>query len=240
MSDLAANLQSVRSRVAAAAVRAGRDPAGVTLIAVGKTQPVEMLQAAYELGVRHVGENRVDEAQAKVPHLPADVVWHMVGHLQSRKARHAVPIFDVLHSLDSLKLARRLESFCAAQDRVLPVLLELNVSGEESKYGLPAHGWESDGGQWATIASLVQDVLSLPHLRLDGLMTIAPIVDQPEHTRPHFRRLRQIRDALQDEFPDLALPHLSMGMTDDFEVAIEEGATLVRIGRAIFGPRLCT
>jgi pyridoxal phosphate enzyme (YggS family) len=240
MTDLASNLQSVQARIAAAAARADRDPESVTLIAVGKTQPVEVLRAAHALGIRHLGENRVGEAQAKIGHLPADIDWHMVGHVQSRKAKLVVPLFQMVHSLDSEKLARRFERFCASQDRVLPVLLELNVSGETSKYGLPADRWQGDADQRQTILNLVQSVLELPHLRLEGLMTMAPIVAQPEQARPTFRQLRQIRDALRTEFPQLAIPHLSMGMTDDFEVAVEEGATLVRIGRAIFGPRMCT
>lgn len=240
MTDLASNLQSVQARIAAAAARADRDPESVTLIAVGKTQPVEVLRAAHALGIRHLGENRVGEAQAKIGHLPADIDWHMVGHVQSRKAKLVVPLFQMVHSLDSEKLARRFERFCASQDRVLPVLLELNVSGETSKYGLPADRWQADADQRQTILNLVQSVLELPHLRLEGLMTMAPIVAQPEQARPTFRQLRQIRDALRTEFPQLAIPHLSMGMTDDFEVAVEEGATLVRIGRAIFGPRMCT
>jgi pyridoxal phosphate enzyme (YggS family) len=237
MTDLAGNLQRVRARIAAAAARAGRDPESVILIAVSKTQPVEVLRAAHALGLRHLGENRVGEAQAKIGHLPADIEWHMVGHVQSRKAKLVVPLFHMVHSLDSEKLASRFERLCASQDRILPVLLELNVSGEASKYGLPADRWQDAAAQWDSIVHLIRSVLELPHLRLEGLMTIAPIVAQPEHARPTFRRLRQIRDALRTEFPDLAIPHLSMGMTDDFEVAVEEGATLVRIGRAIFGPR---
>jgi pyridoxal phosphate enzyme (YggS family) len=240
MSDLATNLKSVHARVEAAAFRAGRDPKAITVVAVGKTQPVEVLRAAYELGVRHLGENRVGEAQSKVGHLPGDIQWHMVGHVQSRKAKLVVPLFQMVHSLDSEKLARRYERFCAARQQILSVLLELNVSGEASKYGLPADRWAQDRSQRERIIHLAREASGSPHLRLEGLMTVAPIVAEPERARPYFRRLREVRDALQAELPELSLSHLSMGMTDDFEVAVEEGATLLRIGRAIFGPRVYT
>jgi uncharacterized pyridoxal phosphate-containing UPF0001 family protein len=146
----------------------------------------------------------------------------------------------MVHSLDSEKLARRYERFSTSRERILPVLLELNVSGEASKYGLPADRWQDDAHQRETILNLVRSVLELPHLHLAGLMTMAPIVAEPEQARPFFRQLRKIRHALQTEFPESTIHHLSMGMTDDFEVAVEEGATLLRVGRAIFGPRLCT
>ncbi len=226
------NLARVRERIANAATRAGRDAAAVTLVAVSKTHPVETLLAAYELGVRHFGENRVEEASTKLPafraaiHDPA-VVFHMIGHLQSRKAEDAGALFDRVHSVDSVKLAQRLSRFAS---KPLPILLEVNVSGEESKYGF-------DGARRAELFGAVEAIASLQNLQLDGLMTMAPIVDDPEQARPVFRALRELRDEIEARYSHVKLPQLSMGMTDDFEVAIEEGATLVRIGRAIFGER---
>ena len=217
----------------AAAARASRDESAITLIAVSKTQPVEALLAAYESGVRHFGENRVEEASSKLPAFrlsigdPA-VVFHMIGHLQSRKAGDAAALFDRVHSVDSVKLARRLSRFTT---KPLPILLEVNVSGEASKDGFAA-------ARHSELFSAVEAIAQLPNLQLDGLMTMAPIVANPEQARPVFRALRELRDEIAATYPGLTWPHLSMGMTDDFEVAIEEGATLVRIGRAIFGERL--
>ncbi len=227
------NLHRVRDRIADAAARAGRDESAVTLVAVSKTHPVESLLTAYELGVRHFGENRVEEAVTKLPAFrqsiddPA-VVFHMIGHLQSRKAGDAVALFDSIQSVDSVKLARRLSGFAT---KPLPILLEVNVSGEESKYGFA-------GARREELFSAVEAIAQLPGLQLNGLMTMAPLVDNPQRARPVFRALRELRDELERCNPTLKLPQLSMGMTDDFEVAIEEGATLVRIGRAIFGERL--
>ena len=227
------NLKRVHDRIARAAARAGRDAADITLVAVSKTHPVEALLAAYELGVRHFGENRVEEASTKLPAFrqsigdPA-VVFHMIGHLQSRKADDAAALFDRVHSVDSVKLAQRLSRYAV---KPLPILLEVNVSGEESKYGF-------DGARREEWFSAVEAIAQLPNVQLDGLMTMAPVVDDPEQARPVFRALRELRDEIEVRCPKVKLPQLSMGMTDDFEVAIEEGATLVRIGRAIFGERL--
>jgi pyridoxal phosphate enzyme (YggS family) len=227
------NLARVRDRIANAAARAGRKADAITLVAVSKNHPVEALLAAYELGVRHFGENRVEEASTKLPAFrraisdPA-VVFHMIGHLQSRKADDAVTLFNRVHSVDSIKLAQRLARFATEP---LPILLEVNVSGEESKYGF-------DGARRAELFGAVEAIAQLPNLRLDGLMTMAPIVDNPQQARPVFRALREARDEIEACYFNLKLPQLSMGMTADFEVAIEEGATLVRIGRAIFGERL--
>jgi hypothetical protein len=240
MNELEANLHSVQERIAAAAARAGRDASEITLVAVTKMEPPEVIRAAYELGQRHFGENRLEEAQEKVGQLPGDVVWHMIGHIQSRKARDVVPLFGWVHSIDRLKIARRLDRYAADLAEPLPVLLECNVSGEESKYGFAAERWTDDGPQgreqrqalWAA----VEEMVDLPHLRVEGLMTMAPIVQDAEQTRPVFRRLRRLRDELAAAFPGGGWRHLSMGMTDDFEVAVEEGATMVRVGRAIFAP----
>lgn len=233
--DLRENLQHVQACIAAAAARAGRDATSITLVAVSKTQPLEALIAAYELGVRHFGENRVEEASIKLPAFRSSVpaaaaIFHMIGHLQSRKADEAVRLFDQVHSVDSFKLAQRLDRFAAAHGKVLPLLLEVNVSGEASKYGF-------DHRRLDELSTAIEGMLPLAHVRLAGLMTMAPVVDAPEETRPVFSDLRELRDALAARY-SIPLPHLSMGMTDDFEVAIEEGATLVRVGRAIFGERM--
>jgi pyridoxal phosphate enzyme (YggS family) len=228
---IATNLAVVRERIAAAAGRAGRRPSDITLVAVTKTRTPAQIKAAYEAGVRHIGENRVEEAEAKQPLLDLpEAAWHMVGHLQSRKAKRAVNCFDIVHSVDSAKLARRLDRLAAERGKTLPVLIEVNVSGEISKYG-----YHLDDR--AVLEAAAAEIVALPHLRVDGLMTVAFIAQDPEEVRPVFARLRDLRDAFRERFPQGKWMHLSMGMTDDYEVAIEEGATLVRIGRAIFGPR---
>ena len=236
MNGLEANLQSVQERIAAAAARAGRDPAEISLVAVTKTQSPTIIRAAFHLGLRHFGENRVEEAETKVSELPEDIAWHMIGHIQSRKAKRVAPIFEMVHSVDSVKLARRLDRASGGRPHPLPILLECNVSGEEAKYGFKADRWEQDDAQRRALLSDVEQVLTLPNLQVQGLMTMAPIVLDPEQARPVFIRLRQLRDELAVAFDQADWRHLSMGMTDDFEVAIEEGATLVRVGRAIFAP----
>jgi pyridoxal phosphate enzyme (YggS family) len=233
---LADNLQSVRERITAAARRAGRDPEQVTLVAVTKNQPREAIAAAFDLGLRHFGENRVEEAEAKIPALPAGITWHMIGHVQGRKAKQVVPLFQIVHSVDSARLAARLSRLCDEEGARLPVLLQVNVSGEESKYGLAAERWAEDGVQRRELLAAVAEIVALPGLEIQGLMTMAPIVSDPEEVRPVFAALRNLRDELAGIHPRVTWRHLSMGMTDDFEVAVEEGATLVRIGRAIFDP----
>jgi hypothetical protein len=235
MMHIEQNLAQVMGRISAAARRAGRDPAEVTLVAVAKTFPAEAVVEAHRAGVSVFGENRVQEALPKMDATAAilgqgNVSWHMVGHLQRNKAKSAVRAFDLIHSVDSVRLAKELEKRCAAlmSEKRIPVLLEINVSGEATKYGLPAD-------DQAQLDVVVRAILALPHLALQGLMTMAPIVAHPEEARPYFRLLRCLRDELARRFPAAGWRHLSMGMSDDFEVAIEEGATLVRIGRAIFG-----
>ncbi len=236
MNALADNLQSVQERIAAAARRVGRDPAGITLVAVSKNQPREAITAAFELGLRHFGENRIEEAEAKIPGLPAGITWHMIGHIQSRKAKQAVPLFHVVHSVDSVKLAARLNRVCTEDEVKLPVLIQVNVSGEASKYGFAAERWAEDGDQRRALLAAVAEIVALPGLQVQGLMTMAPIVADAEEVRPVFAALRRLRDDLTEVYPEAAWQHLSMGMSDDFEVAVEEGATTVRIGRAIFDP----
>lgn len=256
MTEIEVNLRNVQRRIAEAAGRAGRDPAEVTLVAVTKTFTADHIQAACELGVRHFGENRVGEAVEKVPivnqwaeeqALPP-ITWHMIGHLQSRKAKDAIQLFDIIHSVDTLKLAQRLNRALPSSPpglggkeggrKTMPILLESNVSGEEAKYGFALARWVEDEEQRERFFAIVEEILALPQVEVQGLMTMAPIVADPEEVRPYFRRMRRLRDALAERFPGESWRHLSMGMTDDFEVAIEEGATLVRIGRAIFGERL--
>ncbi|MFN2166978.1 MAG: YggS family pyridoxal phosphate-dependent enzyme [Anaerolineae bacterium] len=236
MNSLEANLRSVQGRIAAAARRAGRDPAEITLVAVTKTQLPPVIRAAYELGGRCFGENRVEEAEAKVPELPQEISWHMIGHVQSRKANRVAQIFEMVHSVDSVKLARRLDRACQGRPNPLPILLECNVSGEAAKYGFDAERWAENSTQQGALWSAVESIVALPNLQVRGLMTMAPIVADPEQARPVFVRLRQLRDGLASAFSQADWSELSMGMTDDFEVAVEEGATLVRVGRAIFAP----
>jgi len=229
MTEISRNVARVRERIAAAARRAGRNPDEVTLVAVTKGVGLDRVLEAVACGVTHIGENRVQEAAAKFPHLPPGVVRHMVGHLQRNKAKMAVRLFDLIHSLDSLRLAEELNRRALEAGRVMDVLVQVNVSGEPTKYGLSPE----------EVEALVENMASLPGLRLRGLMTIAPIVEDPEQARPYFRRLRQLGDVILSAATDLKLERLelSMGMTDDFEIAVEEGATIVRIGRAIFGLR---
>jgi len=236
MNGIEDNLRSVQERIAAAAERTGRNPDEITLVAVTKTQSPTVIRAAHQLGLRHFGENRVGEAESKVLELPDDIAWHMIGHIQSRKAKRVPPIFEMVHSVDSVKLAQRLDRACQGRTFPLQILLECNVSGEDAKYGFAADRWAQDDAQQSSLWSAVGQIVELSNLRVQGLMTMAPIVAEPEEARPVFVRLRQLRDALARTFGRTDWSQLSMGMTDDFEVAIEEGATLVRVGRAIFDP----
>jgi pyridoxal phosphate enzyme (YggS family) len=218
---IAANLAAVQRRIERAAERAGRDPSTVTLIGVSKTMPPERVRAAYDAGLRHFGENRVQEGEAKIEavRLP-DATWHLIGHLQTNKAKSAARCFQVIHSVDSERVADALSR--VGQD--VKVLLEVNYAGEESKFGVSPDD----------APALAAYVRRLPHLRQIGLMTVAPFVVDAELVRPVFRGMRELGERLRGE----GEWHLSMGMTNDFEVAVEEGATFVRIGRAIFGERL--
>jgi len=231
LAQIPIRLADVKARIAAAAAHVGRDPAAVTLVAVSKTRSPAEIVAAYQAGVRHFGENRVGEAAEKRPELALEgVTWHMVGHLQRRKAAVAVEWFDRVDSVDSVRLARRLDALAAERNKILPVLIEVNVSGEETKYGFGL----SDP---AALEAAVSEIVSMPHLSVEGLMTVAFITQDPKEVRPVFAQLAQLRDAFKTRFPQSRWEHLSMGMTDDYEVAIQEGATMVRVGRAIFGPR---
>jgi hypothetical protein len=237
------NLTQTRERIAEAALRAGRAPEEVQLVAVSKTFPARAILAAWEFGQRDFGENRPREGARKIYEVNATLgedarpIWHMIGHIQRRRARTVVLHYDVVHAVDRLKLAEKLSRLAVEAEREIPVLLECNVSGEASKYGYPAAGWERDLAVREALFAEARAVLALPALRVEGLMTMAPIAQDPEDVRPVFASLRALRAALGAQFPEARWHHLSMGMTDDFEVAVEEGATLVRVGRAIFGPR---
>lgn len=258
--SIAGSLQQVQARMAEAALRAHRDPAEVTLVAVSKTYPAEAVLEAMRVGQRDFGENRIEEALSKRNEIhqassgsplsaqSAQLRWHLIGHVQSRKARDAAGQFDLIHSVDTLKLAEALDRRAAQQGPtcIQHVLLECNVSGEASKSGFELSSWEHEPARLAAFVDEVKRMWALPQLRIDGLMTMAPIVEHAEQTRPVFASLRSLRDVLRQALhdtvtlPDAAqsLPHLSMGMSDDFEVAIAEGSTLVRVGRAIFGERI--
>jgi pyridoxal phosphate enzyme (YggS family) len=220
MSEIADRLARVRARIVVACERADRDPGDVTLVAVSKTHPAAAICEAYEAGQRHFGENRVQEGAAKIDELRAsgiDATWHLLGHLQTNKVKAAIERFDILHGVDSERLA---EEISERAELPVKVFLEVNVAGEATKHGISPEA----------VQTTVDALRVLPNVDLIGLMTVAPMVDDPEDVRPVFRRLRELRDGC-------GLHGLSMGMTDDFEVAIEEGATVVRVGRAIFGPR---
>lgn len=228
MVDVAANVRRVRERMAQAAARAGRRPEEVKLIAVTKNVPVEAIRAALAAGVTAVGENRVQEMQRKVAALGRAAEWHFIGHLQTNKVKYLVSWADLIHSLDRLGLAAELEKQGARAGRCWEVLLQVNLTGEASKFGLAP----------AEVRPFLEKVAGFSHLRVVGLMTIGPLAADPEETRPVFRRLRELAAALAAEgWPGVEMRHLSMGMSQDFEVAIEEGATMVRVGTAIFGPR---
>lgn len=229
-SHLADNLNAIRERVANAAKRAGRDPSEVNLVAVSKTHPVETLREAMAAGAAVFGENKVQEGESKILEIGREgIEWHLIGHLQSNKARKAVQLFDVIQSVDSIELAERLERICIDEGREeLSIFVQVDLAGEATKSGIA----ESE------LSKLVDYLKTCKRLRFDGLMVLPPFFDDAESTRPFFRRLRAIRDGLgsQNAFSN-GRGELSMGMSHDFEVAIEEGATVVRVGTAIFGER---
>jgi hypothetical protein len=235
VSSIHARLQHVLEQLAEAAALAGRDPRVVRLVVVTKAQPLAVVRAAVEAGASILGENYAEEAVEKIIALKekSEVEWHMIGHVQSRKADLVAGHFTMLHSLDSLKLARRLDTHCAGLDRTLPVLLEFNVSGEASKYGFPA--W--DETRWPDLLPDLEQILQFPHLHIRGLMTMPPFFDNPEQTRPYFQRLRHLQEYLLKFIPQGDWRDLSMGTSVDYRAAVQEGATYVRIGQSIVGPR---
>jgi len=233
-------LAIVREQIAAAAAAAGRQADEVQLIAVSKTHPPEVVAAAVAAGVSDIGENRVQEAQHKIAALHSlqpRPRWHLIGHLQRNKAKVAVELFDLIHSVDSVRLAETLDRHARERDRRLPILLQVNVSGEASKEGFVVVDGIKNTTAYSAFLRDVEAILQLPALEIRGLMTIAPIVEHPDLARPYVATLRELRDDLVRRYPQTNWRELSMGMSDDLTAAIAEGATMVRIGRAIFGER---
>jgi pyridoxal phosphate enzyme (YggS family) len=229
------NFQAILERITIACRQSGRQDRDVKLVVVTKGQPAEKVRSVVEAGATRLGENYAEEAVEKMSSLslPHGVEWHMIGHVQSRKARLVCDHFAWLHSLDSLKLALRLDRFLYESGRELPVLLECNMSGEESKFGFSA--WRDD--HWPQLFEELETILTLSRIQVHGLMTMAPYFQDPEQARPFFRRLVRLRDELRKRFPRIGWDELSMGMSADFVVAVQEGATIIRIGEAILGPR---
>ena len=228
MGSIADNLARIRRRMADAAARAGRDENSVRLVAVSKTKPVAMMKEAIQAGVRILGENYVQEAIPKIEAIDLDVQFHFIGHLQSKKARQVVPHFSMIHSVDSVKLAEEISKRSLAAGKVMDILIQVNVAGEESKFGIRPE----------ELRPLLEQIAPLEGVAVKGLMTMPPYFDQPERVRPFFRVLRELAGALEGAVKSVTLEELSMGMSGDFEVAIEEGATLVRVGTSIFGERV--
>ena len=226
MTTLAENLEAVRGTIADAAARSGRDMAEIELVAVSKAHPPEAVHEALDAGQLLFGESRVQEARAKIPMLPGRARWHFIGHLQKNKVRHALPLFELFHGIDSLELARDVNRIAEEAGAFPKVLLEVNVAGESTKFGFTSERTSVE----------MEDLLALDRIQIEGLMTIAPFASEAEPSRPYFAALRELRDRLQTKFR-VPLPRLSMGMSGDYAVAIEEGATLVRVGTAIFGKR---
>ncbi|HAM70387.1 MAG TPA: YggS family pyridoxal phosphate-dependent enzyme [Verrucomicrobiales bacterium] len=224
--DIAANLASIRSRIEAACLRASRDPSEVSLLAVSKGQPAEAVADAAASGQIWFGESKVQEARAKIPQCPASARWHMIGHLQTNKARDAVHLFEMIESVDSLRLAEDLQKAADKAAKTVRILLEVNAAGESTKFGYSP----------ALLLEEFMRINAFPRLEIHGLMTIAPWSPSPERARPVFRRLRELRSQCEDLL-GAPLPTLSMGMSGDFETAIEEGSTLVRVGTSLFGSR---
>ena len=221
------NLISIQQRIRAACARAGRESASVTLLAVSKTHPPETIQTAVNCGLLHFGENKIQEAKAKIPLCPGKARWQFIGHLQSNKVRDAVELFEMIQGVDSLGLAREISKRAEQAAKTVPILLEVNVAGEASKFGY----------QPAKLLAELKELNALPKIEIHGLMAIPPFSPLPEKSRPYFQRLRELKIE-SEKILGFPLPHLSMGMSGDFEVAIEEGATIVRIGTALFGERL--
>jgi len=226
MVSIAENLERVREQITQAAAKAGRPVNEIELVAITKKHPAEKVREAVEAGHALFGESRIQEARTKIPELPSNLRWHFVGHLQKNKIRHALPLFELFHGVDSLALAQEMERIAAEEGEHPRVLLEVNVAGEGSKFGFKTE----------TLRAEIGSLLALPRLSIEGLMCIPPLTEEAEASRKFFVQLRDLRNSLEKEF-DVKFPHLSMGMTQDFWIAVEEGATLVRVGTAIFGER---
>ncbi|GAB6272502.1 MAG: YggS family pyridoxal phosphate-dependent enzyme [Smithellaceae bacterium] len=227
--EIKTNILNIRERIVTAATRAGRDSGTIQLMAVSKTVEPDRIRQALDAGITLLGENYVQEAREKIPAVGRPAVWHMIGHLQTNKVKYVVNLFDWIHSVDRLELARELDKRAGQNNRKLNALIEVNVSGEASKNGAVPQ----------QVLELVRQISILPNLSVRGLMTMPPYSDDPENSRPYFIALRRLRDEIVSAaVPGISMTELSMGMTDDFEVAIEEGATIIRVGRAIFGDRI--
>ena len=225
---LSENLRDVEKRIEEACKRSNRDPKEVTLIAVSKTKPVEMLQEVYDAGARNFGENKVQEIMDKYDHLPQDIHWHMIGHLQRNKVKYIVDKVQMIHSVDSLRLAETIDKEAKKKNVTVPILIEVNVAEEDSKFGLSLE----------EVTALAEEISKLSNVRVCGLMTVAPFVEDPEENREVFRSLKKLSvDIAAKNINNVTMSVLSMGMTNDFEVAVEEGATMVRVGTAMFGAR---
>lgn len=225
---LVSNLQEVERKIMEACDKAGRAREEITLIAVSKTKPVPMLQEIYDLGVRDFGENKVQELTDKEPQLPADLRWHMIGHLQRNKVKQVIDKAVLIHSVDSVRLAKAIEAEAAKKDIVVQILLEVNVAEEDSKFGLKVD----------EVLPAIEEIATMPHVRIKGLMTIAPFVENPEENRTVFAQLQKLSvDIAEKNIDNVSVDILSMGMTNDYQVAIEEGATMIRVGTGIFGER---
>jgi PLP dependent protein len=228
MGTVADNLSAVKERIAKAAACVGRDPEGITLVAVTKTMPVERIREAIEAGQRVFGENRVQEAHAKVEAVGPDIQWHLIGHLQRNKVKFVCDLFDLIESVDSLPLAQDIDARAARRGIVMPILIQVNIGDETTKSGVAPE----------EALALVQQVAGLSHVAIRGLMCVPPAVELAEHSRPYFIELRTLAERIAAQhIPTVSMSALSMGMSHDFDVAIEEGATMVRVGSAIFGPR---
>ena len=229
------NLSRVESRIAHAAEKAGRNSQDIQLVAVTKFMPLEVIQAGIEAGLRTFGENYPEQAAEKIAALEKDftLTWHMIGHIQSRKTSTVCEYFDWVHSVDRLKIAKYLDRYSRENDRVMPILIEVNLSAEESKFGWKA--WNEN--RWPDLLPYFEKVALLSNLEIRGLMTMPPFFDDPELTRPYYKRLRRLQGFLREQLPDITWSELSIGTSFDYEVAIEEGATMVRLGTTLFGPR---
>lgn len=225
---LAENLQQVNANIEKACAAVGRAPSEITLVAVSKTKPVSMLQEAYDAGARVFGENKVQEIMDKYDQLPSDIQWHMIGHLQRNKVKYIIDKVAMIHSVDSLRLAQAIEQEAAKKDLVMPILLEVNVAEEDTKFGLKVE----------EVLPLLEQISSFSHIQVKGLMTIAPFVENPEENREVFRTLKKLSvDISAKNINNVTMSVLSMGMTGDYQVAVQEGSTMVRVGTGIFGER---
>ena len=220
------NLETINKKIKEAALKVNRDPQEIKLVAVTKTATLEQIKEAINEGVKIIGENKVQEAKKKYQVLTTEVKWHLIGHLQTNKVKYAVEIFDLIHSVDSIKLAKEIDNRSVQFKKTIDVLIEVNISGEETKYGYNPE----------KVEAFLKEISEFSAIRVRGLMTIAPISKNKEEVRPYFRRLRELSERIRDKnIKNIKMDYLSMGMTDDFEIAIEEGANMVRIGRGVFG-----